>query len=123
MKRIGLILCLAIAGCGGGGGSAPESMAVRLADGTVLPSPFALGAPDTAPVNFVVGPDGPHPATVNFVVGPVVGPIAIVTPPIIVTVPVVYPINYCTNGFVVGPCTPLPKTCQPDASGFVIGPC
>jgi hypothetical protein len=32
-------------------------------------------------------------------------------------------INYCRDGFIVGPCTPLPTTCRPDTSGFVIGPC
>ena len=112
------------------------------------PVPFVTGPqPQTscAP-QFVVGPAvtvvGPTPCTVPvpsvpvvgpspvaqlpFVIGPVAGPVVTLTPPIvigpsIVTQPV---INYCTNGFVVGPCTPLPTTCKPDTpGGFVTGPC
>ena len=115
MKCIGLILCLAVTGCGVGSDPEPKTMSVRLDAGTVLPSPFVVGPSGTAPT-----PAGP---VVTFVIGPVTGPIAIVSPPIITTTPNTYPINWCTDGFIVGPCIPLPKTCQPDSSGFVTGPC
>jgi hypothetical protein len=62
---------------------------------------------------------------VTFVTGPVAGPTVTVTPPVVIG-PSVVPqpvINYCRDGFIVGPCTPLPTTCRPDASGFVTGPC
>ena len=117
MKCIGLILCLAVTGCGVGSDPMPadKTMAVRLDAGTILPSPFVVG-----PSGTVSTPASPM---VTFVSGPVAGPVAIVSPPIVVTVPVISPINWCTDGFVVGPCTSLLKTCQPDTSGFVTGPC
>jgi hypothetical protein len=134
MKRIGLILCLAVAGCGVGSDPAPQDkpMVVSLEPGTVLPSPFVVGPSGTQPVPFVVGPSGTMPVpftvgpqpqvpVVTFVTGPVVGPVAVVNPPIIVVNPTTPPINWCTDGFVVGPCVPLPKRCQPGE--FTVGPC
>jgi len=109
------------------------------------PVPFVTGPQPQTPCapQFVAGPVvGPTPCTVPvpsvpvvgpgpvaqlpFVIGPIAGPVVTLTPPVvigpsIVTQPV---INYCTNGFVVGPCTPLPTTCKPDTpGGFVTGPC
>jgi len=87
---------------------------------------FVVGPSGTVPVPSVpvVGP-GPV-AQLPFVTGPVAGPIVTLTPPIVIG-PSVVPqpvINYCTDGFVVGPCTPLPSTCKPDTpGGFVTGPC
>jgi hypothetical protein len=152
MRKILISLSIvALTACGGGTTEPPKPQIVKLspeaiaqlppgfttapnADGS--PSgPFVVGPPPAPTVpQFVVGPIGtvpspvvvgPTPPTVTFVAGPVVGPTATVTPPVIIgpsrtTQPV---INYCTDGFVVGPCTPLPTTCRPDASGFVIGPC
>ena len=117
MKRIGLIFCLALSGCGVGSDPAPQdrTMSVRLDANTVLPSPFVLGpsgtqaTPASAPV-------------VTFVTGPVVGPIAVVNQPIVVANPTTPSINWCTDGFVIGPCVPV-NICRPDASGFVAGPC
>jgi hypothetical protein len=88
--------------------------------------PFVVGPSGTVPVPGVpvVGP-GPV-AQLPFVIGPVAGPIVTLTPPVVIG-PSIVPqpvINYCTNGFVVGPCTPLPPTCKPDTpGGFVTGPC
>jgi hypothetical protein len=152
MRKItSLLLVTVLTACGGGTSEPPKPQLVKLsaeaiaqlppgfttapnADGS--PSgPFVVGPPPapTAP-QFVVGPSGtvpspvvvgPTPPIVTFVTGPVAGPTVTVTPPVVigptrVTQPV---INYCTDGFVVGPCTPLPTTCRPDASGFVVGPC
>lgn len=113
MKRIGLILCLAMSGCGGGSDPAPQdkTMSVRLSLGTVPPSPFVLGpsgtqaTPSSAP-------------EVTFVSGPVVGPIAVVNPTIVAVNSTTPPINWCTDGFVIGPCV---QRCEP--SQFVTGPC
>jgi len=98
--------------------------------------PFVAGPPPavTAP-QFVVGPSGtvpspvvvgPTPPNVIFVTGPVAGPTVTISPPVVIG-PSIVPqpvINYCRDGFIVGPCTPLPSTCKPDTpGGFVTGPC
>jgi hypothetical protein len=127
MRKIVISLAVAtLTACGGGTiTEPPKPQVVKLSDPTNLPVPFVVGPSGTVPVHNVpvVGP-GPV-AQLPFVIGPVSGPIALIDPPVVVgptriTQPV---INYCTDGFVVGPCTPLPTTCRPDASGFVIGPC
>lgn len=104
------------------------------------PPPFVTGPQPQTPTapQFVAGPGGTVPvpgvpvvgpgptAQLPFVVGPVTGPIVTLTPPVVIGPSVVTQptINYCTNGFVVGPCTPLPTTCKPDTpGGFVTGPC
>jgi hypothetical protein len=115
--KYALFLCLALSGCGVGSDPAPQDkpMVVSLDPSTVLPSPFVVGPSGTQPV----------PASapvVTFVTGPVVGPVAVVNPPIIVVNPTTPPvINWCTDGFIVGPCVPLPKRCQPGE--FTVGPC
>ena len=153
MRKItSLLMLTALTACGGGTSEPPKPQLVKLsaeaiaqlppgfttgpnADGS--PSgPFVVGPPSapTAP-QFVVGPSGtvpspvvvgPTPPTVTFVTGPVVGPTVTLTPPIVIG-PSVVPqpvINYCRDGFIVGPCTPLPTTCKPDTpGGFVTGPC
>jgi len=110
MKRIGLILCLAIAGCGVGSDPTPQTMAVRLDVGTVLPNPFVMGPSGTAAT--------PAAPVVTFVSTPVVGPVAIINPPILSSTPIIPTPNWCTDGFVVGPCT---LRCTPGE--FVVGPC
>jgi hypothetical protein len=111
VKHSTLLLCLALCGCGVGSDSTPtaKTMAVRLDANTVLPNPFVLGpsgtqaTPASAPV-------------VTFVSGPVSGPVAVVNPTIVAvnqTTP-----NWCTDGFVIGPCIPR---CEPNQ--FTTGPC
>ena len=127
MIRILSILSLTVlTACGGNTTTEPpKPQVVKLSEPINLPVPFTVGPQPQTPTTpqFVVGP-GPI-AQLPFVIGPVKGPEVIITTPVVigptrVTQPV---INYCTDGFVVGPCTPLPTTCKPDASGFVIGPC
>jgi hypothetical protein len=151
MRKItSLLLVTALTACGGGTVEPPKPQVVKLSAEAIaqLPpgfttapnaggspsGPFVVGPPAPTTPQFVVGPSGtvpspvvvgPTPPIVTFVTGPVAGPTVTVTPPVVigptrVTQPV---INYCTDGFVVGPCTPLPTTCRPDASGFVVGPC
>jgi len=141
MIRILSILSLAVlTACGGNTTSEPpKPQVVKLSEPINLPVPFTVGPQHQTPTapQFVVGPSGTVPvpsvpvvgpgpiAQLPFVIGPVKGPEVTITTPVVigptrVTQPV---INYCTDGFVVGPCTPLPTTCKPDASGFVIGPC
>jgi hypothetical protein len=110
MKRIGLILCLAVAGCGVGSDPTPKTMAVRLDAGTVLPSPFVMRQGGTE-----VATSAP---LVTFASGPVDGPLAIVSPQIVSSTPIIPTPNWCTDGFVVGPCT---LRCTPGE--FVVGPC
>ena len=135
--KYALLMCLALSGCGVGTDPVPEvkTMAVRLDANTVLPSPFVVGPGGNQPaVNFVVGPGGnqtmpvpftvgpqPQVPTVTFVAGPVAGPVAVVTPPIISSNSFIPTPNWCTDGFVVGPCTPLPARCEPNQ--FTVGPC
>jgi hypothetical protein len=111
MKYLIALSALVLAGCGGGSEpeAQPQTMSVRLSANTKLPEPFVIGgsAPEVA-----VGP------TVSFVAGPVVGPVAIVTTPVISTAPNTPEPNWCTDGFVIGPCVPR---CQ--ANQFSIGPC
>jgi hypothetical protein len=153
MRKItSLLLITALTACGGGTVEPPKPQIVKLSAEAIAqlppgftigptasgipPGPFVAGpAPSTTPppVEFVVGPSGTVPSpvvigptpTVPFVAGPVAGPVVTVSPPVVIgpsriTQPV---INYCTDGFVVGPCTPLPTTCRPDTNGFVVGPC
>jgi hypothetical protein len=113
--KYAMLLCLALSGCGVGSDPQDKPMVVSLEPGTVLPSPFVVGPSGTQPV----------PASapvVTFVSGPVAGPTAIITPPIVVVGPTPPVINWCTDGFIVGPCVPV-NTCRPDSAGFVIGPC
>lgn len=113
--KYAMLVCLALSGCGVGSDPQDKPMVVSLEPGTVLPSPFVIGPSGTQPV----------PASapvVTFVSGPVVGPTAIITPPIVVVGPTPPVINWCTDGFIVGPCVPV-NTCRPDSAGFVIGPC
>jgi hypothetical protein len=154
MRKIAsLLLVTVLTACGGGTTTEPpKPQIVKLSAEAIaqLPpgfttgpnangspsGPFVVGPPPapTAP-QFVVGPSGtvPNPVvagpttpTVTFVTGPVAGPVVTVTPPIVIG-PSVVPqpvINYCRDGFIVGPCTPLPTTCKPDTpGGFVTGPC
>jgi len=120
--KYALFLCLALSGCGVGSDPAPQDrpMVVSLDPSTVLPSPFVVGPSGTMPVPFTVGPQ-PQVPVVTFVTGPVVGPVAVVNPPIIVVGPTPPVINWCTDGFIVGPCVPLPARCQPGE--FTVGPC
>jgi len=120
--KYAMLVCLALSGCGVGSDPAPQDkpMVVSLDPGTVLPSPFVVGPSGTMPVPFTVGPQ-PQVPVVTFVTGPVSGPVAVVNPPIVVVNPTTPPINWCTDGFVVGPCVPLPKRCQPGE--FTVGPC
>ena len=138
-KIISLFVLTALTACGGGSiteTSTPQVVKLSAKAIAELPVPFTVGPQPQTPTTpqFVVGPSGtvpspvvvgPTPPTVTFVTGPVVGPTVIVTPPVVIGPSVVAQpvINYCTDGFVVGPCTPFPTTCQPDTSGFVIGPC
>ena len=135
MRKIAsLLLVTALTACGGGTVEPPKPQVVKLSPEAIaqLPQGFTIGPnPDgTPPGPFVVGPSGtvPTPALtppVAFVAGPVAGPVVTVTPPVVIG-PSIVPqpvINYCRDGFIVGPCTPLPTTCRPDASGFVTGPC
>jgi hypothetical protein len=124
--KYAILMCLALSGCGVGSDPAPQDkpMVVPLDPTTVLPSPFVIGPSGTAPPIFVTGPAGNQtstPPVVTFVTGPVTGPVAVVNPPIVVVNPTTPPINWCTDGFVVGPCVPLPKRCQPGE--FTVGPC
>lgn len=113
MKHSTLLLCLALCGCGVGSDSTPtaKTMAVRLSADTPPPSPFVLGPSGTqaTPVSAPV---------VTFVTGPVIGPIAVVNPPIVSSTPIVPTPNWCTDGFVIGPCT---LRCEPNQ--FTTGPC
>jgi len=122
-KIISLLLVTVLTACGGGTTEPPKPQVVKLSDLTNLPAPFVVGPSGTVPSPVVVGPT---PPTVTFVTGPVVGPTVTLTPPIVIG-PSVVPqpiINYCRDGFIVGPCTPLPTTCKPDTpGGFVTGPC
>jgi hypothetical protein len=115
--KYAMLLCLALSGCGVGLDPAPQdkTMSVRLSVDAVPPSPFVLGPSGTQPVP-VSAP------VVTFVTGPVVGPVAVVNPPLVVVGPTPPVINWCTDGFVIGPCVPV-NTCRPDAAGFVAGPC
>lgn len=121
MKHLIALSALVLAGCGGGSEPQPAKMIVQLSPDTQLPSPFVIGPTDTQVVvgptpvqssSVVVGP------TVRFVTGPVIGPVAIVTTPVISTQPNTPEPNWCTDGFVIGPCVPR---CQ--ANQFVVGPC
>jgi hypothetical protein len=142
MKHLIISLAFVLAGCGGGSEPEPAKMPVQLSADTELPAPFIIAptpaqpslvevGPGNAP--FVIGPIGtqvvvgPTPVqpplvvvgpTVSFVTGPVVGPVAVVTTPIISTTPNTPEPNWCTDGFVIGPCVPR---CQPNQ--FTIGPC
>jgi hypothetical protein len=115
--KYAMLLCLAFSGCGVGSDPAPQdrTMSVRLSFDAVPPSPFVLGpsgtqaVPASAPV-------------VTFVSGPVDGPVAVVDPKIVAINRTTPSINWCTDGFVIGPCVPV-NTCRPDAAGFVAGPC
>jgi hypothetical protein len=139
-KFISLLVLTALTACGGGTATdAPKPDVVKLSaeaiaqlppgfttapNANVSPSgPFVVGPSGTVPSPVVVGPT---PPTVTFVTGPVTGPTVTLTPPIVIG-PSVVPqpvINYCKDGFIVGPCTPLPTTCKPDTpGGFVTGPC
>jgi len=113
--KYAMLVCLALSGCGVGSDTAPQdkTMSVRLSYDAVPPSPFVLGPSGTQAT--------PATPIVTFVTGPVVGPTAITTPPIVVVGPTP-PINWCTDGFVIGPCVPL-NTCKADTAGFVAGPC
>jgi hypothetical protein len=124
MKIIATILCtltLTLVGCGGGSEPEPATMIVQLSADTELPAPFMIGPSD---IQVVVGPTPVQPPsvvvgpTVSFVTGPVVGPVAIVTTPVISTQPNTPEPNWCTDGFVIGPCVPR---CQPNQ--FTVGPC
>ena len=110
--KYSLLLCLVLSGCGVGSDTTPtdRTMSVRLDVKTVLPSPFVVGPSGTAPT-----PAGP---VVTFVTGPVIGPVAVVSPPIVVVGPTPPTINWCTDGFVIGPCV---QRCEPNQ--FVTGPC
>ena len=132
--KYAMLVCLVLSGCGVGSDPQDKPMVVSLEPGTVLPSPFVVGPIGTQPTPFVVGPGGdqqmpvpftvgpsPQVPTVTFVTGPVVGPTAIITPPIVVVGPTPPVINWCTDGFIVGPCVPLPARCQPGE--FTVGPC
>jgi hypothetical protein len=132
-KFLTLLSILALTACGGGTTEPPKPQVVKLSPEAIaqLPLGFTTGPnTDGSPSGpFVVGPSGTVPIPtippVTFVTGPVVGPIITISPPIVIgpsriTQPT---INYCKDGFIVGPCTPLPTTCRPDASGFVAGPC
>lgn len=113
MKHVALVLFAALSGCGVGSDPAPEvkSMVVRLSANTILPEPFVFGpsgtqaTPASAPI-------------VTFVTGPVIGPTAIVTPSIVVVGLTPPTVNWCTDGFVIGPCV---QRCEPNQ--FVTGPC
>lgn len=108
-----IILCaLILVGCGGGSDPEPSTISVQLPANTVLPAPFVLGPGGTQPSTALVGP------IVTFVAGPVVGPVAVVTNPIVSTLPNPAEPNWCTNGVVVGPCVDRCPANQP-----VVGPC
>ena len=113
--KYSLLLCLALSGCGVGSDTTPtdRTMSVRLDANTVLPSPFVVGPSGTIPTGTV--------PIVTFVTTPVVGIPAVITPPVVSTVVTAHPINWCTDGFTVGPCTTLPLRCQPNE--FTVGPC
>jgi len=134
-----LFLLNVLVGCGGGTStdvSTPQVVKLSTQSLADMPAPFVVGLQPQTPTTpqFVVGPSGtvpsqvvvgPTPPTVTFVTGPVVGPTVTISPPVVIG-PSVVPqpvINYCRDGFIVGPCTPLPTTCRPDAGGFVTGPC
>jgi hypothetical protein len=114
--KYAMLVCLALSGCGVGSDPAPQdkTMSVRLSFDAVPPSPFVLGPSGTQAT--------PTTPVVTFVTGPVAGPIAVVNPPILAVNPTTPPINWCTDGFVIGPCVPL-NTCKTDTAGFVVGPC
>ena len=114
MKQVALVLFAVLSGCGVGSDpvvSEAKTMSVRLSFDAVPPSPFVLGPSGTqaTPASTPV---------VTFVTGPVVGPTAIVTPPIVVVGPTLSTVNWCTDGFVIGPCV---QRCEPNQ--FVTGPC
>lgn len=122
-KIISLLSIMALTACGGGTVTEPpKPQIVKLSAQTVaeIPSPFVVGPSGTVPA-----PSTPV-VQLPFVIGPVAGPTVTLTPTIVIG-PSRTPqptINYCTDGFVVGPCTPLPTTCKPDTpGGFVTGPC
>jgi hypothetical protein len=138
-KFLTLLSIIALTACGGGTTTEPpKPQIVKLSVETLsqMPPPFVTGPnPDGSPSGpFVAGPGGVTPVVVGptpvvqlpFVIGPVSGPVVTLTPPVVIG-PSIIPqpvINYCTNGFIVGPCTPLPTTCKPDTpGGFVTGPC
>lgn len=119
-----LSLAVVLAACGGGNEPEPPKV-VTLPEPVVLPPPFVIGPGGTVGVPSipVVGPGAM--AQLPFVIGPVSGREVTIIPSVVIG-PTVGPhpvINYCTDGFVVGPCTPLPSTCRPDSNGFVVGPC
>ena len=143
MKHLIISLAFVLTGCGGGSEPEPAKMLVQLSADTELPSPFVIGPTPAQPslvgvgpgdfVPFVIGPTntqvvvGPTPVqpslvvvgpTVSFVAGPVVGPVAVVTTPVVSTRPNTPEPNWCTDGFVIGPCV---QRCQPNQ--VVIGPC
>lgn len=109
MKLITILCAMILVGCGGGSEPEPATMSVQLPANTVLPAPYVLSPQSST---TVVGP------VVTFVTSPVVGPVAVVTTPIVSTRPNPPEPNWCTNGVVVGPCVercPINQT--------VVGPC
>ena len=125
MIKILSVLSLAVLTACGGGNQPELPAVVKLPEPINLPAPFVIGPSVTVGVPSipVVGP-GPM-AQLPFVIGPVSGRVVTIVPSVVIgPSPVIQPaINYCTDGFVVGPCVKLDSTCKPDASGFVIGPC
>jgi hypothetical protein len=106
MKYIALFLCVLLVGCGAGSNTPDiKTMSVQLSPDTVLPNPFVIGPGNTQAV--------PGTPVVTFVTGPVSGPVAVITSTPILPAP-----NWCTDGFVIGPCT---LRCLPGQ--FVVGPC
>jgi hypothetical protein len=131
MKHLIISLAFVLTGCGGGSEPEPAKMLVQLSADTELPSPFVIGPTPAQPslvgvgpgnlAPFVIGPTNTQVVvgpTVSFVAGPVVGPVAVVTTPVVSTQPNTPEPNWCTDGFVIGPCV---QRCQPNQ--VVIGPC
>jgi hypothetical protein len=106
------LLALTLSACGGGGSTQGQELPVELAPDTKPPSPFIIGPSTSQPSGL---PDKP---VVTFTDKPVEGPTAIIQQPIISTQPTVSVPNWCTDGFVIGPCE---QRCKPNE--FVIGPC